>query len=294
MSWARSAFALKLFVLAALSLGTGPTAGVCGEPARIVALGGSITEILYDLGMQDAIVGVDSTSLYPPEALRRKASVGYVRALSAEGVLSLKPSLVLAIAGAGPPDALDLMRAAGAPLTIVPDDPTPDGVAKKVEIIGDLVDAAPAAAALNRKIAEEFKALASERALISKPVRVLFVLSFSNGRSLVGGRNTAAAGMIELAGAINAAAGVDGYKTMTDEAITAAAPDFVLMMQNDEHHVDPQALFSSDAYAATPAAKSKALVTADGLLLLGFGPRTPEAARMLIKALYPDLAPAHQ
>ena len=75
---------------------------------RIVVAGGVITEVIYALGRQDRIVGVDSTSLFPAEALRQKANIGYVRALSAEGVLSLKPTLVLLIDGAGPPDAMAL------------------------------------------------------------------------------------------------------------------------------------------------------------------------------------------
>lgn len=140
----------------------------------------------------------------------------------------------------------------------------------------------------------EFAELDVARARIVKPIRVLFVLSFMNGRSLVGGRNTAAAGMIRLAGALNAAEDIEGYKTMTDEAIASAAPDVVLMMQNGDHHVAPEVLFGSPAFAATPAAKTNALVAVDGLLLLGFGPRTPEAARILIKAFYPNLSPVGQ
>src|SRR4029453_10639939 len=78
------------------------------SPHRIVSIGGAVTEILYRLGRQDEIVGVDSTSLFPEEALKTKKYVGYVRQLGAEGVLSLNPTLVIASEGAGPPDALRL------------------------------------------------------------------------------------------------------------------------------------------------------------------------------------------
>ncbi|WP_244406250.1 heme/hemin ABC transporter substrate-binding protein [Methylocella silvestris] len=262
------------------------------EESRIVALGGSITEILYALGAQDRIVGVDSTSLAPPSALQEKPSVGYVRAISAEGVLSLKPTLVLAIEGAGPPAALELIRAAGAPLEIVPDAPTPEGIRRKIEILGETVGAKDAAAKLNREVGAGFAALEGLRARITKPVRALFVLSFANGRTLVGGRNTSAASMLALAGAVNAAEDVDGYKPMTDEAIASAAPDFVLMMKNGDHHVDAETVFASPAFALTPAARTRALLALDGLFLLGFGPRTPDAARELIEAFYPSLATA--
>ena len=72
------------------------------NPARIVSIGGAITEILYALGLEDRLAGVDTTSLYPPPRCSDKPNVGYMRQLSAEGVLGLNPSLVLAIAGLGP------------------------------------------------------------------------------------------------------------------------------------------------------------------------------------------------
>ena len=71
------------------------------DPARIISIGGAITEILYALGFEDRLAGVDATSLYPPAALRDKPNVGYMRQLSAEGVLGLNPSLVLAVQGSG-------------------------------------------------------------------------------------------------------------------------------------------------------------------------------------------------
>jgi iron complex transport system substrate-binding protein len=282
------ALAFALALVGALS----EARGVSAATSRIVSLGGSITEILYALHLDDRVAGVDSTSLYPLSALKDKPVVGYVRALSAEGVLSLKPSLVLAIEGAGPPDALNLVRQAGVRLEMIPDDPTPEGVRDKIEILGKLLDAQDAAQALNQSVAQNFARLDALRAAISKPVRVLFVLSFANGRTLVGGRGTTAAGIIKLAGAVNAAEDVEGYKPMTNESIVAAAPDVVLTMRNGDHLISSETLFASPAFSMTPAAKSNALVAVDGLLLLGFGPRTPDAARLLIKAFYPDLPSA--
>src|SRR4051812_20647211 len=77
---------------------------------RIVSVGGAVTEILYELGLKDRIVAVDTTSLYPVEALKQKPNVGYMRALSAEGVLGLNPSLVLAIDGAGPKETIAVLE----------------------------------------------------------------------------------------------------------------------------------------------------------------------------------------
>src|SRR5262245_65923293 len=100
--------------LIAAALMSVPSAGAeAHDTSRIVSIGGAVTEILYALGLEQRIVAVDATSHYPPQALRDKRSVGYFRALSPEGVLGLNPSLILAIEGAGPKQAMTVIEAAG-------------------------------------------------------------------------------------------------------------------------------------------------------------------------------------
>lgn len=284
--------AIGLTLLAAAGLAAPSlisTAALAQTPERIVAAGGVITEVLYALGLDGKIVGVDTTSLFPPEAQRDKASIGYVRALSAEGVLSLKPSLVIAIEGAGPPDAVSLLNEAGLKLARISEDNSPEGVVTKIEAIGAVAGAAEPARRLALQTKARFDEVATLRSTLPAKKKVLFVLSLQNGRVLVGGRNSSADAIIGLAGGVNAASGVEGYKPMTDEAILAAAPDVVLMMRNGGGpNVAPEDLFAMPAFAQTPAAARKALVKMDGLYLLGFGPRTPAAARDLMAELYPD------
>lgn len=285
-----AAIALTLLALASLLGPLGIPGAAYGQaPRRIVAVGGVITEVIYALGLQDRLVGVDSTSQFPADALRDKANVGYVRALSAEGVLSLKPSLVMLIDGAGPPGAVSLLAETGVSLARIPDETSSEGVASKIEAIGAALGAGEPAARLAGQTRAGFAELAVLRGSIAKPRRVLFVLSVQNGRVMVGGRNSAADAIIRHAGAVNVADGVEGYKTMTDEAIMAGAPDVVLMMSHNVNHATaPDALFAMPAFAETPAARQKRLVAMDGLYLLGFGPRTPAAARDLMAAIYPE------
>jgi len=259
------------------------------SPERIVAAGGVVTEVIYALGLQDRVVGVDTTSLWPPEALKDKKSVGYVRALSAEGVLSLKPSQIIAVEGAGPPDALALLKESGTPITMIPEALTPEAVVAKIAAIGKAADAAEPAAALAARVKARFDDLDKLRVGLPKQKRVLFVLSLQNGRTMVGGRNSTADAIIALAGGINAASAVEGFKPMTDEAIITAAPDVVLMMRHSSApNLPPDELFALPALSQTPAAKQKSLIRMDGLYLLGFGPRTPDAGRDLMAALYPE------
>jgi iron complex transport system substrate-binding protein len=259
------------------------------DSSRIVSIGGAVTETIYALGLEGRIVGVDTTSLYPPEALKRAPNVGYMRALSAEGILSLKPSLVIAIDGSGPPAALKLVSETGVPLTMVNDDPSPDGVAAKIEAIGKMLGADEKAVTLASETRARFALVEHMRPQTPKPPRVLFILSLQNGRPMVGGRGTAADAMIRLARGANAAEDIEGYKPMTDEGIIAAAPDVILKMNNGNMVGAPDDIFSLPAFAATPAAANRALIAMDGLYLLGFGLRSPDAVRELMADLYPSL-----
>lgn len=256
------------------------------EPARrIVSIGGAVTEILYRLGHDAEIVGVDTTSLHPAEALKTKANVGYVRALGAEGILSLNPSLVLASEGAGPPDAIRLIEQAGVPIIRVPDEPSPHGIVKRVEIIAGAVGATDAGAALVAELDGRFKRLAEARAKITRPTKALFVLSVQNGRPLVGGQGTTADAMLNLAGATNVAASLSGWKPLSDEGLIVAAPEAIVMMGHGPGGDAPD-VFSFPAFAATPAANGRRQIVMDSLYLLGFGPRTPDAAHDLMAALH--------
>lgn len=275
--------------LAGLGLSALSPALLGAQPApaqRLVAAGGVVTEILYALGCQDLIVGVDTTSLHPAEALQTKPNVGYVRALSAEGILSLRPTAVLAIEGAGPPDALKLVAEAGVAVERIGEDTSEAGVVARIRAIGRFAGVPDRAEALTARVQQDFATLKTARDALPEKKRVLFVLSLQNGRAIVGGRGSSADAIIAEAGAVNAAQAVEGYKPVTDEGIIAAAPDVVLMMARGNHAASATDVFALPAFSATPAAARKALVTMDGLYLLGFGPRTPQAARDLMAAVY--------
>jgi iron complex transport system substrate-binding protein len=259
------------------------------DTSRIVSVGGAVTEILYALGLADRVVAVDTTSLYPASALKEKPNVGYMRALSAEGVLGLSPSLVLAIEGAGPKETVAVLEHATVPLVRVPDHYTAEGIAEKVRLIADVAGVRDHGECLAGLVATDLGALEKLRAKITQPKKVLFVLSFLNGKPMVAGRNTAADGIIKLAGGVNAMDGYEGYRQIADEAVIAAAPDAVLAMQRPQDNLDATTVFANTAFSTTPAAAQKSFIAMDGLYLLGFGPRTARAARDLAAALYPAL-----
>jgi iron complex transport system substrate-binding protein len=283
----------RAFFIAAL-IGAGLSAATAGasdrpnpQAQRIVAIGGTITEILYDLGAQDRIVARDSTSTFPAEAAA-KPDVGYMRALSAEGILAQKPDLILMEEGSGPPPVIEILKASEIPVVVIPTPPDANKVGQKIRDVGAAVGLTAPAETLAAKTEEDLAKLDADVAKLAGPKKkVLFVLSLSNGRVMAGGADTEAAAIIALAGGVNAASDIKGYKALSDEAVIAAQPDVILSMSRGDHSSTPEQVFALPSMQTTPAAANKALVSMDGLLLLGFGPRTPQAARALAAQINP-------
>jgi iron complex transport system substrate-binding protein len=298
--WAALAFAvcfvwpLGLAVAATMVRDAGGRSVMVKDSSRIVAIGGSITEILYALGLDRRIIAVDTTSLYPPRALKEKPNVGYMRALSPEGVLGLAPSLILALDGAGPKEAIAVLAAAGVPLVRVPETFTGDGILAKIKLVAAAVGERRRGECLAAKVERDLDRLAALRKVISERKRVMFVLSLVNGRPMAAGRDTAADGIIRLAGGVNSIDDFTGYKPLSDESVIGKQPDAILAMRRAGATLDAAQLFALPAFTLTPAARTGSFISMDGLYLLGFGPRTAQAAGDLAAALYPSLSPATQ
>lgn len=272
-----------------LTLALALAAPAFADPAqRVLTLGGSVTEIAVALGAQDRLIGRDSTSTFPP-SVTPLPDVGYFRALSPEGVLALNPDLILSESGAGPQEALDVLNAAGIPFTITGDDTTPEGLTAKIETVANALNLREEGKALAAQVSAGLTQARTRAATVETPKRVLFILSLQGGRVMAGGEGSSAQSIIELAGGINAGTGFEGYKQITDEAVLTAAPDVILMMDREgDLAINTDMVLAHPALSQTPAAKAGAIVRMDGLLLLGFGPRTPQAAADLHTLLYPS------
>ena len=262
-----------------------------GDASRIVSIGGAVTEILYRLDAGKRIVAVDTTSLYPAAALKTHPNVGYLRALSAEGILSMRPTLVIAEAAAGPPPVLRQLKAAGTNVVLLRDDPTAKGVVYKIRVISTLIGEKARGTELANAFQEDMRQLAEAIATVKKKPRVLFLLSVGRGAPLVAGQETSADSIIRLAGGVNAIQGYKRYKPLSPEAAVAANPDVILTVSRTVESLGGiEKIAARRELAPTPAGRAKRVVAMNGLYLLGFGPRTPLAVRDLAQALHPALA----
>lgn len=271
---------------ALLALAAVLAAGPASAAQRIVAAGAAVTEILWELGAADEVVGVDSTSKRPAEALATRPDVGYYRRLAPEGLLSLAPTLVVAVDGAGPRETFETIGGAGIRVVRVPESWSAAGVRTRIEAIGRVVGRETEAARLAAASDAAFARLAEARGRVTRPPRVLFLMSLAGDRALAAGRGTPADALIGLVGGVNVAADFEGYRPMTDEAVIGAAPEVVAMMDVGQGAANPDRVFALPAFAATPAATGRRLVMVDGVGHLGFGPHVAEAMLALMPVLH--------
>jgi iron complex transport system substrate-binding protein len=257
------------------------------DTSRIVSIGGAVTEVLYALGLADKIVAVDSTSTFP-EAAKQKANVGYMRALAPEGVLKIGPTLILAIEGSGPAEAVEILERASVPYVVVPEAKDAEGVLRKIRFIAEAAGVPAEGETLVSAVREDFAALGHALKGVKQRRKAAFILSMGSGSPIVGGAGTSADALFKLAEVDNALSAVSGFKPASDEALIAAAPDAVVVMSERDHAMPPEKVFSMPSLANSPAAKTRNMIGLPGLYLLGFGPRTAHAARDLAAALYPE------
>lgn len=262
----------------AIALGWAMAASVhAAEPSRVVTLGGSVTEIVYGLGQGDRLVGDDQSSLYP-EAATKLPRVGYYRAVPVEGVLSLKPDLVLASEQAGPPEALKRLAGVGVRVVTVSDAPSVDSLKSRIRAIAGALGVATAGERMVDDVTQE---LARAEAIPATRARALLLIN-RTGAPQGAGRDTAANEVMHLAGLDNVLHDQQGYKPLSAEALGALAPDLIVVTQASlDAGGGMEKFLSLPGIASTQAAAKRRVVVMDDLLILGMGPRLPLALTQL-------------
>jgi len=255
------------------------------KPIRIVSADGSLTEIIYALNREDVLVGVDTTSSFPVEA-KSLPQIGYKRDISAEGVMSLEPDLLIATQDSGPDKTLNQIEAAGILVKRYSASASLATVKEKVIGVAELLDMRPQGELLWQSIKHDVEQAQLKIDRSKKPIKVLFILSIKSGSPIVAGDDTPVAEIIRLAGGINAVSGFTGYKAISLEALVAAQPEAILMVSDRIEQTDIDQLLKGPGISQTPAGKHKKLVTMGASLMVGFGPRIGQAISILSSAFY--------
>ena len=262
---------------------------VINSTERIIGLNGSTTEILFALGLDANIVGCDASSTYPKDVQKRLPSVGYQYRLNAEGILSLKPTLVIGRENVKPPQVVEQLRSAGVTVLLLTEPRTFEEAKQRLRTIGTAVNRQERAEALISALEKHIETLESKLAIREgQPKRkALFLYLRGPQTAFVLGKNSAAGAMIEIVGAANAAEKIEGTKPMTAEAVIASQPDVYILFESGLKSIGGvEGLLKVPGLAQTPAGRNKRVVAMDGLYLSGFGPRCGRAALDLFKGIY--------
>jgi iron complex transport system substrate-binding protein len=261
------------------------------DVSRIIALNGATAEIIYDLGLGQNLVGVDVTATYPPE-IQDVPKIGFGRQLSAEGILSLNPTVVIGDTTAGPPEVLDQIKQAGVAVVLYDQFTDLNAPFEKIDAISSALGVTEAGTALKEKAKSEYdSALELAKTATSHP-RVLFIYIRGTSTLLIGGEGSGADTLITAAGGIDAGteAGVKGFVPVTSEALVAAAPDVILVMTSGLQSIGGvDGLMKIPGVAETPAGENGKIVVFEDQYLLGLGPRLGDVLTDLTYAIHPEL-----
>lgn len=239
---------------------------------RIVSLNGSVTEIIYAMGSQKELIGVDVTSTFPAEA-EKLTNLGHVRKLAIESLIGLNPTHVVLLDDEVAPDLASKLKQAKIEIVTFK---RPNSLEESKTLIKDVSTWLGKKEQANELIASIDARMKELKKLENKP-KVLFVYARGAGTLMVAGENTPMEKMILLAGGENAGKGFVDFKPLTSESVIAANPDVILMFESGAQSLGPDGIFKVPGVEITNAGKNKALIQMDGQLLSGFGPRVAEA-----------------
>lgn len=271
---------------------------------RILALDlyGSLSRIVFELGLGDRLVGRDISSSYP-EAKRLPLVTVNGHQLEAESILALNPTLIITDTSLGPWDVILQMRDAGIPVVVVDSHRNMDNIGsliKEVAVATGVPDEGRQLADRVQKEVDGAVAKISEIAparVQDKPRTIFLYVRGTAGIYYMFGKGSGADALITALGAYDVSSEIDwsGMKPVNDEGIIAAQPDVILMMTKGLESVGgvDGLIKAIPAIGLTPAGKKKRIIDMPDTEILSFGPRTADVLDALSTALYhPDeLAP---
>lgn len=266
-----------------------------GDVSRIVSLNGDLTEIIFELGFGENVVGVDVTTTFPPEAAAlndQGQTVGFAQQLAAEAVLRFEPTLVIGDQQVAPPEVLEQLRGAGIPVVILETQTTLDGVETKILEVAEILGVPDEGSELAERVMGEIDAARALAATDDSDPTIAYVYVRGPQVVFLFGAGMPTQGMIEGAGAIDAGAeaGVFGPAPLTPEALVAAAPDLIVLPEAGLAALGGiEAFLELPGVAETPAAQNDAFLDYDEAYFFNLGPRAGQALDEFVRDLYPEI-----
>ena len=255
--------------------------------SRIVVAGGSITEILFFLNESQNIVAVDTTSNFPEEA-KSYPSIGYVRSLSAEGVLSLNPTLIIGETDMGPKNVLEQLKKSKVELRILDEKNSITGIKDKIACIISILGKKQNESLANINLEKSISNLKKVSKVNSKKnIRGLVILMMQGTSPVVAGRNTSGEDFLKMVGSKNTMSSFEGWKPAGKEAILLSNPNFILITKRAiKNYGSLNSFLKESGIEMTEAARTQNVFSLDGMSFLGFGPRTINSGLEISNKIY--------
>ncbi|MFB7947930.1 hemin ABC transporter substrate-binding protein [Kitasatospora phosalacinea] len=259
---------------------------------RIIPLNGSLAELVFSLGLGDRAVARDVSTTF--EQAAQLPVITQAHEVSAEGVLSLHPTVVLADRSTGPAEAVQQIRAAGVPLIVLDDAKELDDIGPRIDAVAAALGVPEAGARLKERTRGQIAEVQAQlpAAAATRPKVAFLYLRGSASVFLLGGPDSGAPSLIEAAGGEDAgtAAHLTGdFTPLTSEALVGAAPDAILVMTKGLESVGGvDGMLKLPGVAQTPAGLDRRIISIDDGRLLSYGPRTPQVLREIADQLHRD------
>ncbi len=254
---------------------------------RIVSISKQLNEIIYALGADSALVGIDISSTYPPET-KNKTTVGYHRALSGEGIISLNPTEVWHDGNVAPAQVLEQIKKVGIPIREFKSANTIDSVKSLIMEVAGIFHKEQRGQQLCDKLDADMARLDSARKTYKDKPRVLIVhFGRAANKYFVMSRNGVPNQMLEWAGGINATDTAQKWRDLSPEVIAMTQPDVILATDFGFDLQGSMGKFMDlPGISLSPAAKNNRIYRIEQYDLIYLGPRTGENVLKLMKLIH--------
>ena len=245
---------------------------------RIVSLDGTTTEILFSLGLGKYIVGRDISSYYPKEA-NNISSVGYKYRLSSEGILSLKPTLILGQNDVRPKTVIDQIKSTGINVVLSNDIDSCLDTISYINYLGEMFNKKNNSDKLVENLKSKLKKIKLLNDENKKLIKVLMLYIRGYKLKLVLGRNSGPSKMLKYVNALNVGNHINETKPVTAESMVNMNPDVIVLFKKGVESIGGiKGMVNIEGVSYTNAGRNERFVIMDDLYLGGFGPRCGDAA----------------
>jgi len=254
---------------------------------RIVCISKQLTEIIFAVGGDTALVGVDISSTYPPAA-KKITTVGYHRALNAEGIISLNPTVVWHDGNIAPEHVIEQLKKVGIPLREFQGGSTIDSTKMLImEVAREFHNEARGKEICTKLDADMAKLDSARKTYTDKPRVLIIHFGQAANKYFVLSRRGVPEQMLEWAGAENAADTGQRWKDLSAEVIATAQPDVILATDFGYDLQGSLEKFKQlPGISLSPAAKNNRIYRIEEHDLVYLGPRSGENVLKIMQLVH--------